>query len=254
MTLTFTPPPLSESPVTRFDPRWKLAGLLLSALAATWLRTLPATLLAFAGSLLLVLLARLPWRWYLGRVGALAVALAIFVLPLPFLLADGGPSWQWGFLRVSLHGAAVALLLGAKALTVVTLMLVLLASTPLDALLKAARSLHVPGLLVQLALMSYRYLFLLRDELARLRIALRVRGYRNRATRYSYRTLGHVAGTLLVRGYERAERVGHAMRCRGFDGQFRSLSDFRTRPADVAGFLILLAAAVGIFWLDLLWQ
>ena len=41
------------------------------------------------------------------------------------------------------------------------------------------------GLLVQLTLLSYRYLFLLADELGRLRIALRVRGYRNRVAAHS---------------------------------------------------------------------
>src|SRR4051794_16778669 len=138
MTLAFSTPPRSVSPVSRLDPRWKLAGLLLAALAATLLRTLPATFLALGTAFLLVLLARLPLRWYLARLGALAVALAIFVLPLPFLLGGDGPAWQWGFLRVSLHGAVVAVLLAGKALTVVTLMLVLLASTPLDAILKAA--------------------------------------------------------------------------------------------------------------------
>ena len=102
----------------------------------------------------------------------------------------------------------------------------MLATAPLEVTLKAAHALRVPGLLVQLALLSYRYLFVLGDELARLRVALRVRGYRHRANWHSYRTVGHVAGTLLVRGYERAERVGQAMRCRGFDGRFRSLTEF----------------------------
>ena len=77
--------------------------------------------------------------------------------------------------------------------------LVVLATAPPDATLKAAHALRVPGLIIQLALLTYRYLFLLADELGRLRTALRVRGYRNRMNRHSYRTVGHVAGTLLVR-------------------------------------------------------
>jgi len=108
----------------------------------------------------------------------------------------------------------------------------------------------VPGLLVHLALLSYRYLFVLADELARLRVALRVRGYRNRATRHSYRTAGHVAGTLLVRGYERAERVGQAMRCRGFDGRFRSVTAFRTTKADLLFCLLVAGGATAIVVFD----
>ena len=40
------------------------------------------------------------------------------------------------------------------------------------------------------------------------------------------------------------------MRCRGFDGRFRSLAAFRTRPADVLAFALIAAGAVGLCWLD----
>jgi cobalt/nickel transport system permease protein len=117
--------------------------------------------------------------------------------------------------------------------------------------LKAAQSLHLPRLLVSLAGLTYRYVFVLAAELARLRVALRVRGYRNRASRHCYRTVGHVTGTLLVRGYEQAERTLQAMRCRGFDGRFRTLTDFHTRPADVAGFILIVGGAVVLLVLDI---
>jgi len=131
-------------------------------------------------------------------------------------------------------------------------MLVLLASAPLEDTLKAAHALRVPGLLVQLAVLTYRYVFVLAGELARLRVALRVRGYRNRANRHSYRTIGHVAGALLVRGYERAERVGQAMRCRGFTGRFHSLAEFRTTATDVAAFALVVGCAGALLAWDVL--
>jgi cobalt/nickel transport system permease protein len=137
-----------------------------------------------------------------------------------------------------------------KAVAIVVLALVVLATAPLDATLKAAHALHVPGLLVQLTLLSYRYFFVLAEEFGRMRIALRVRGYRNRMNLHSYRTIGVVMGTLLVRGWERGERVGHAMRCRGYDGRFRSLSEFRTTAADLLMFFAVSAGAVGICILD----
>jgi cobalt/nickel transport system permease protein len=176
---------------------------------------------------------------------------ALFTLPLPFLLDGPGPTWELGPVRVSWHGLSAALFVAGKALTVLTLMLVLLASSPLEDTLKAAHALHVPGLLIQLAVLSYRYIFVLAGELGRLRVALRVRGYRNRANRHSYRTVGHVAGTLLVRGYERAERVGQAMRCRGFAGRFHSLAEFRTTAADVAAFALVVGCAGGLLAWDL---
>lgn len=246
MTLAFSTPPLTSSPLSRLDPRWKLAALLFAAAVTALLRTLPAAGLALAATLLLALLARLPPRWFLERLAALALFLALFTLPLPWLLAGDGPAWTWGFFHISRHGVEAALSIAARAIALVTLFLVLQATAPLETTLKAAHSLRVPSLLIQLGLLTYRYVFVLADELGRLRIALRVRGYRNRANRHSYRTAGHIAGTLLVRGSERAERVAQAMRCRGFDGQFRSLLAFRTRPVDVAVSLLITASAVAL--------
>jgi cobalt/nickel transport system permease protein len=249
MTLAFSTPPLARSFVSRLDPRWKLAALLFAAGVAATLHRLPCAVVAAALSLLLALLARMPARWFLQRLAALALVLAFFTLPLPLLLADDGPAWYWGPVRFSLHGAKSALFLVSKAVTIVTLLLIVQATAALETTLQAAHALRIPGLLVQLGLLTYRYVFVLADELARLRIALRVRGYRNRANRHSYRTAGNIAGMLLVRGSERAERVAQAMRCRGFDGQFRSLVSFKTHLADVVLFCTITAAAVALgFW------
>jgi cobalt/nickel transport system permease protein len=251
MTLTLDQLPTADSPLARLDPRWKLAALTPAALLVAVLNSLSTAVLAFTGAVLLAGLSRLPVKWYLSRLGALALFLALFVVLLPFLLHGGGPSWELCSVRVCWYGLRVALVLCLKALAVVTLVLVLLATAPLGATLKAAHALHVPGLFVQLVMLTYRYLFVLAGELARLRVALRVRGYRNRANRHSYRTVGHVAGTLLVRGYERAERVGQALRCRGFDGQFRSLAEFRTGAADWLFFSIVVGSAAGLLAWDL---
>jgi cobalt/nickel transport system permease protein len=239
MTLAFSIPPPISSFLSRLDPRWRLASLLIFAAVAATLHTLRVAAVALIAALLLALLARLPLRWFLQRLGAAALFFALFALPLPWLLGGDGPGWSW-------RGVEAALLLTAKAITLLTLFLTAQATAPLETTLKAAHALRIPGLLVQLGLLTYRYVFVLADELRRLRIALRVRGYRNRVRRHSYRTAGHVAGTLLVRGYERAERVGQAMRCRGFDGQFRSLTAFATCPADVVAFLLLVASAAAL--------
>jgi cobalt/nickel transport system permease protein len=252
MTISFDPLPCPASPLRHLDPRWKLAALLLSTALVAAVRTLAPAGLALCGVLVLAVVARLPWRWYLRRVAAVSLFVALFTVPLPFLLEGPGPVWHVGPIELSWYGLQVALFIAGKALTILTLMLVLLTSAPLEDTLKAAHALRVPGLLVQLAVLTYRYVFVLAGELARLRVALRVRGYRNRANRHSYRTIGHVAGALLVRGYERAERVGQAMRCRGFTGRFHSLAQFHTTVADVAAFMLLVGCAGALLAWDVM--
>jgi cobalt/nickel transport system permease protein len=253
MTLALELPAPTNSALRAFDPRWKTAATVLCVVAVLVPHHLGPLLAAFLATLLLCRVARLPWRWFRARISLLLPLLAGLVVLLPLVLHDGGPALTLvGPVRVSLYGLVAAIRLALKALSVLTLMLILLGTTPLPDLLRAAHALCVPGFLVQLVALTFRYLMLLVEEFGRLRTALRVRGFRNRADLHSYRVVGNVTGTLLVRSLERAERVGQALRCRGFDGRFRCLTAFRTRRADVLWFGALVAAAAAVVSWDLL--
>ena len=252
MTLALDFPICSQSPLGRLDPRWKLASLVAAAVLSALLQTLPAALLAGAGALVLVLMAQLPPRWLLLRLAGVILVFGFFLAWLPFAHPAGAISWHLGGLTLSLAGLKLAGLLLLKALTVVALMLALLATAPLQETCHAAHALRVPGILIHLTLLSYRFVFLAADEFARLRIALRVRGFRNRGNWQSYRTVGQVAGTLLVRSHDRAERVGQAMRCRGFDGTYRALYQWRTRWVDPLAFGIIVGCAMSLWLWDIL--
>lgn len=250
MTLAFDLPAGPPTLVSRLDPRWKLAGLLFASVVAVTLQNPAPAGAALAAAVGLVVIARLPPFWYLRRLGVSLAMFALFLVWLPFVIQGGAETLQVGPVTISVTGLTRLFVLAARIAAMISLMLVLLATTPLPSLFKAARALCLPRLLVLLLLLTYRYVFLLMEEFARLRTALRVRGFRNRANLHSYRTIGQVAGTLLVRSHERAERVGQAMRCRGFDGEFRALDDFRTHWRDAAAFAIMVGVAVGLLCWD----
>jgi cobalt/nickel transport system permease protein len=250
MTLAFDLPTCPPSFVSRLDPRWKLAGLLLASLVVLNLHSVGPALAGLAGALLLVMMARLPMAWYLRRLAYSLVMFTLFLAWLPLVAQVGDETLDVGIFTISLTGLARLVALTAKIAGMISLMLVLLATTPLPNIFKAARALWLPRLLVFLMLLTYRYVFLLMDEFARLRIALRVRGFRNRADLHSYRTIGQVAGTLLVRSHERSERVGQAMRCRGFDGEFRALDEFRAGWPDVLAFTVIVGYAASLLAWD----
>ncbi len=251
MTLALRHRPVPPSPVARWDARWKLAAALaLAAGAAAVTRPGPSAA-AFAAGLLLVAASRLPWAAVRARLGALLFTTVPFFLVLPFTLADpAGHATALGFdlgpLRASERGVLVAAGLAFRCLAVGCLAAVLVGTAPVHHTLAAARRLGLPGVLVQLALLAYRYAFLLADEFRRLRIALRVRGFRPRTDAHTYRTVGHATGALLVRGADQADRVAEAMRCRGFDGTFHTLTAFRTTPADVGAFLLCVAGTIAL--------
>lgn len=250
MTLAFDLPTVPTSPLSRLDPRWKLAALAPAALAFALLQTPAAAVLALLGAFALALLARLPPRWLALRLGAALLLLALLLLWRLFVVRADDATCNLGPLTLSLTGLVRVLTLLARAAAVVTLALVLLATAPLHETFRAAHQLRVPGVLVQLALLTLRYVGLLAEEFARLRTALRVRGFRSGVNRHTYRTVGQLAGTLLVRSHERSERVAQAMRCRGFDGQFRSLHEARTTRADVLAFVLVLGYAGALLLYD----
>jgi cobalt/nickel transport system permease protein len=116
----------------------------------------------------------------------------------------------------------------------------------------ALAHLHVPQRLAQLLLFMVRYFDVLGREYTRLRAAMRVRCFRPAMNMHSYRTIGYLVGMLLVRSFDRSERVLAAMKCRGFRGQYYMLDHFaflaRRDIPFCAAMLILSVVLVGLEW------
>jgi cobalt/nickel transport system permease protein len=95
---------------------------------------------------------------------------------------------------------------------------ILLGTTPFLDILKALRSLGLPSLLTDMTLLTYRYLYDIAEQLATMQQAMGLRGYgyRRQTTRQRWRWLAALLGTLLLRSYERSQRVYKAMRLRGY--------------------------------------
>lgn len=231
--------------VARLDPRSRVLAAGLFALLLTALPHVMPVLLGLGLALLTAALARLPLRRTLRRLAALdgiillAVALLPFTVPgdTVFTLLGQGASAQ------GLHQGALIL---AKANAVTLMLLALVGSMDAARLGQALGRLGVPEKLVQLLLFTVRYLDVLHQEYARLRTALRARGFVLTTSPHGWRTIGTLFGMVMVRSAERAERIVAAMRCRGFDGRFPHLEEpSRFRSCDGA-FALASVACLGL--------
>jgi len=229
-----------NSPVHAWDARWKLAAAALFAAVLVSLQTLAAAALGAGLALGWLLAARLPARLVLGRLAAAQFILLPCLVVLPF--SAGGETLRAGPWELSREGLRLAGVLYLRALALVTLGLAVVYSTPMVVLLRALQAFRLPRVLVEIALLTYRYLFTLWWELTRMRWAVAARGFAGRGGLRDYRTLAQVLGVTLVRSVERTERIQQALHCRGFQGRLRTLQQFRARPAD--GFKALLAVAL----------
>lgn len=96
---------------------------------------------------------------------------------------------------------------------------------PFEQLLVTLRRLKVPAVIVAILAFMYRYVFVIWDELDRMRLAWKTRSFGEGSLLFRWKTLARMLGMLLIRSLGRAERIHGAMRSRGWDGQVRWLDD-----------------------------
>jgi cobalt/nickel transport system permease protein len=246
----------AHGPVHVLDPRIKLglAALFLLCVALTPHGAWAALILFFASLTAAVVLSGIPPLRIIRRSG---IALPFALAAVPLIFTTGGTPWftfsfgPWvltatgtGFLRF--------LSIGLKSWISVQAALLLSATTPFPDLLLALRAFHVPQLLVSVIGLMWRYLFVLADEAIRLMRARDARSGAEPGRRpgggvlWRARVTGGMAGSLFLRGFDRADRVYAAMLARGYDGETRSLPTPSVPPSQYA------VVAAGGAWLVLI--
>lgn len=96
--------------------------------------------------------------------------------------------------------------------------LLLIATTGIDRVAEGMRMLKIPKILVLQILLTYRYILVLIEELSRMTRAYFLRAPSDRGIRRD--AWGSFAGQLLLRTYDRAQRIYISMSLRGFTGEY----------------------------------
>ena len=234
-----------DSFVHALDPRMKIITAFIYAVVVALSNRLPVLLAALTVSMVLIALARLPMRKVLYRllvVNGLTLFLWIF---LPFTY-QGEVWFTLGPLQGTREGVSFALQITVKCNAILLALIALLATTPIVTLGHAMGQLRIPDKVVQLFLFTYRYIHVIFQEYDRLRNAMRARGFVPRTNMHTYRSYAYLVGMLLVRSYDRAERIHKAMLCRGFQGRYHALGQFSVTRSDVAYFMIMMSVILGM--------
>ena len=158
--------------------------------------------------------ARIPPMFLASRM-AVELPFVLFAVFLPFI--GTGPRVAFGPFELSVEGIWGAWSILARATLGTATAVLLVATTPVTDVLSGLSRLRVPAALVAIAGFMVRYLEVIYDEAGRMRTAMTARGWHARV-RHSLRSAGAMAAALLVRAYERGERVHVAMVARGYDG------------------------------------
>ena len=170
----------------------------------------------------------------------LVLFVAVF---LPFV--RGGQQVELGPLSLSKVGLAAFAAVSIKAVLGTISAILLGATTTFPSTLRALEAMRVPRLFVLIAGFVYRYLFVVVDEVQRMRAALAARGYRPRNALQAA-AVGRVATALFLRTHARGERVYLAMLSRGYAGSVPALDSLRFGVADFAFFAAVAALILPI--------
>ena len=201
-----------ENPIHRLDPRTKILTFFTLIIVST--STPPEFLISFGlYSLYLIvftMIARIPIKLLIKRFLVALPFLLMVSCYLPFMeyqdLTSPYKQGWWQFWNM-----VVKAFIGIFSMSVLT------ATTRFPQLIQGFARLKVPEILLMLVSFTYRYVFVLVEEAARMKRARDARAYGGRWI-WQTKVIGQMIGTLFLRSYERGERVYLAMCSRGYNG------------------------------------
>ena len=104
-----------------------------------------------------------------------------------------------------------------KATAGLSMGIVLTATTTNIELIYGLQKLKVPPIIIAIMSFSIRYIDVFIDEFKRVKISMQSRGYIEKGIK-TLLPIAYASGAMLIRGYERGERVYLSMISRGFTG------------------------------------
>ncbi|WP_456370613.1 cobalt ECF transporter T component CbiQ [Thermodesulfatator atlanticus] len=223
---------MKESFLRRRDPRVKLLLALDFAIIVAVSNSFKLLFLAGIFSVICLGLSGFAVGYVLRRLGLVNLFLVLVVLTLPFT-TQGELLFKIGPFSAAHEGTLLALMIFLKSNLIVLTTMALLSTSTVFELAHALHHLYLPSKLVQLLFFTFRYLNVVEKEYRRLREAALLRGFYPHTNLFTYRTTAYLVGSLIVRSYDRSQRVYEAMLCRGFEGTFPIYRHFQLERLDI---------------------
>jgi cobalt/nickel transport system permease protein len=182
-----------DSIIHRMDARFKIVTFTLLVVLISFAKRYYVILEIMPFVILGLIISKIPFHFILRRL-SLCLPFLIFLFLLP---------------------VSRALLLFTKAVSSITILLLLASTTRFDLLTRAMEKLKFPKLFVMMLSFFYRYIFLFIDDLHHMKQALEARCVCKRLV-LERKTASNLLGSLIVRSYEQSERIYYAMLARGY--------------------------------------
>ncbi len=247
-----------DSPIHRWKQNYKLVGLLGLIFALAFIRSLILLPIVIIITGVIFFLSRLPFSYLLSRLKYPGWFILAVVFLLPFMVGKT-VLFEWGELTLKLEGCETAAIIVVRFFCILTISLVLFGTAPFLSSVKGLRSLGLPPVIVDMTLLSYRYLEEVGEMVNTMERAMKLRGFDKHNFQYrNLQVLARLIGTLLVRSYEKSTRIYQAMILRGYGYKLANnkpsnkLSINKKHYRDLSATILTLSIALSLLGLNLL--
>ncbi|MDY7033083.1 MAG: cobalt ECF transporter T component CbiQ [Thermodesulfobacteriota bacterium] len=234
-----------DSYIHRLDPRMKILIAVSYAIVIAVSDKLPVLLCGLFFPVVLVAIARLNMKKVLFRLLIVNGFIFLLWIFLPFTY-PGKPFFSIGPLTASWEGTVYASMITIKSNAIILASIVLLATSSITTLVHALKHLYVPEKLIHIFFFCYRYIHVIHLEYLKLTHAMKIRCFTPKTNMHTYRTYAYLVGILLLRSYDRSQRVYDAMLCRGFKGKFWMLDHFELKKSDMVSGSVMTLYIIGL--------
>ena len=238
-----------KSHLHNLSPQLKILSTLLIVISIAFSKIInPFQILSHALIVFLMIrYSRIPLKTYLKRL-TIDIPFILFALFLPFL-SSGNNDVVMTILSFDVYRTGLLEMLAIlfKATSGVSLGIVLTATTTNIEIIYGLQKLKLPSIIIAIMSFSIRYIDVFIDEFKRVKISMQSRGYFEKGIK-NLIPIAYASGAMLIRGYERGERVYLSMVSRGFNG----VIELQERQYMKSNYLLCLAiSSVFVLILDL---
>ena len=206
--------------LTRIDVRLKMLYVFSLLSINLWAKNVSVPLFFFSVSLVFLFSIKIPFIAILQRL-SLPIVLSLLIL-LVKSLYEGEQIWfSISILGYKLvlkgEGFYSGLHICSKVLGGISLLMIFSFTTTISRLCAGLIWFRTPSTVVELLAFMYRYIFLFLDEVSTMWTAQKSR-LGHASWKKTIQSLGILAGLLIMRAFDRAERTHEAMYIRGYEG------------------------------------
>jgi cobalt/nickel transport system permease protein len=245
-----------NSALHRLDTRIKLLCAITAIFCIVALSHWYVPLLFFGVCFGLVIYSRAKIKVYIDRLLIPITLIAFIGIIMPFTYGTTIIA-RVPVLMIPIYSQGIyfGVLVFTRAISAVSVLNLLILVTPISSVMDSLAWFRVPGVLIDTMMIMFRYIGVLSEESARMYRAQVSRCGHSKTVGYFSKltSIGNIAGSLLVRAFDRSEKVGNAMVSRGYTGK-RNLFTFEKKKLpklDTFIGALVIAATVGVLLADI---